>query len=744
MPYASHCRAIPATPRYGMTPCAQTTSALLRASPGLAHSFRRARTARTTSTACTAHTPQIATERQPPSATRHRQDTGPSRRAQAVWPAAFAVLLVANMMPPAGSGLPRGVLRQSPDVIDTAPGFDASQTHANAPSVNVSWKSGAGDVVAIHPVENRVIKTDYTLSEFLSAVAASSAPFQNAGDALLQMYSLVTGETVDTDTYKTLEQWTEALDFATGLIPDVGLTRMPGEAAGIAADRIEGRETSVERLAAMVQSADARNWKSRGIVQARPDFREMYKQRYPERFAARKKAAREPADPQREPLATKPEGAIATVDNPGGVAHSSRATNVAPPALPTGWHIEGEHEHLNGYAQTLPQDRLPAGHTDRLVMVDGSHYLRGEAGYYRAMRGRSIDHWLVLAPRGSGHAAQVPVIYDPVTGNWHAEKPLRLCGGGCGSSREGTPDSIAMDRDKIIDALAHLRDDNVREGIRYAFNDLSLLHLIRSNRPDLHSLRDNSIIDHRAALRASMKRIRRNVPLIKQQEEASLITTMHYYWNHYGEAFCQENSEILFHYLLANRIPPDRIRMITVQPKNRPPHVLVLYTESERLIGLLEAATPQPPLNFEPDGINDMLFAREVYESRDSTVLLDPWSRARATAFVNANHAVDLVDTLDAAFADIGHRPGSMYRVSITRPLGTRRESATSLGSTGSSRSGSSVGLSSGTSSTSGTSGTSGSSGSTSLGSASAHMPGPASASKSGGVAGNSGTGVMV
>jgi hypothetical protein len=582
------------------------------------------------------------------------------------------------MISPVASGIPRGATHRTQPGKE-APSFVDGQAAASTPL------RASSDGVAVRPVEFLPIKSDYTLSEFLGAVAASSAPFQHTGGALIEMYALVTGDTVDAGTRRSIDQWTEALDFATGLIPDVGLSRIPGEAAGIAAEGIDGRVPDAGRLMSVVQSADARNWQSRGVVRARPDFARMYKDRRTHagrrNDASHSVAAAQNGPDETPPSLPEPVGAALPSASDMSGAGNGPATLARPD-----WHIEGEHEHLRGYAQSFSADRLPDDRRGRLILLGGRHYLRGEAGYYHAMRGRSADHWLVSPPRGSGHVAQVPVTYDPATGAWHAEKPLRLCGGGCGPSREASPDSIAVDRQKIFDALAHL-DDSAREGIRYAFNDLSLLHLTRSNRPDLHMMRDNSIIDHREALRASMKRIRRDLPLVRQQEEASLITTMHYYWNRYSEAFCQENSEILFHYLLANNIPTERVRMITVQPKNRPPHVLVLYTESERLIGVLESATPQPPLNLEPDGISDMLFAREIYESRDSTVLLDPWSRARATSFANANHAVDLVDALDAAFSDIGHRPGNRYRVSITRPLGARRTGTgrqASVGSRGS------------------------------------------------------------
>ncbi|AJP56104.1 hypothetical protein UC34_02045 [Pandoraea vervacti] len=673
------------------------------ADAGLARSLRRARV---THAACR------NTERTAPGAACHPQHGDVPRHAGKAWSAAFALLLVANMISPVASGIPRGATHRAPASARSLQGRDEDPSLDDAQAVASSPMRDASDGVAVRPVAFLPVKSDYTLSEFLGAVAASSAPFQHTGGALLQMYTLVTGDTVDAGTRRSIDQWTEALDFATGLIPDVGLSRIPGEAAGIAADGIDGRVPDAGRLMSVVQSGDARNWQSRGIVRARPDFARMHQERRTHaghRSDASHSVVAARSGPNETP-SSLPEPVGAALSSASGAPRSGNGR--ATLALPE-WHIEGEQEHLLGYAQSLSAERLPDDRRSRLVLLDGRHYLRGEAGYYHAMRGRSADHWLVSAPRGSGHVAQVPVTYDPATGAWHAQRPLRLCGGGCGPSRAASPDSIAVDRQKIFDALAHLRDDHARDGIRYAFNDLSLLHLTRSNRPDLHMMRDNSIIDHREALRASMKRIGRDLPLVRQQEEASLITTMHYYWNRYSEAFCQENSEILFHYLLANSIPTDRLRMITVQPKNRPPHVLVLYTESERLIDLLESATPQPPQNLEPDGINDMLFAREIYESRDSTVLLDPWSRARATSFANANHAVDLVDALDAAFSDIGHRPGNRYRVSITRPLGARRGSTGRRGSMGSQGSSGSNSLSSQ------------STGATSWNSATGPIPGP-------------------
>ncbi|AKC69196.1 hypothetical protein [Pandoraea oxalativorans] len=556
----------------------------------------------------------------------------------------------------------------------------------------------APDVVAVRPVKMPAIKSNYTLPEFLHAVAASSEPFRHTGDSLLQMYTLVTGEEVRIDTRKTVGQWTEALDFATGLVPDVGISRIPGDAAGIAADRMEGRSVAPERLIHMIQASDSHNFASRGAIRKPPDVNAMLHEKWqqvsrrkgharasrpsaaaqPDAIAWRRHEARIDAESERHAVALEEDMAFAKASIVRGPSHDT-------PYLAHDWHIEGEAQHLDGYVQSLAPDKTPADPQRRIVMIDGRLYLRGAAGYYRATRGQSLDHWLVSAPPGSGRAALVPLHFDAATGRWRAEAPLRLCGGGCGPSREATPDSITLDRDRVRDAVAHLHNENVRDAIIYAFDDLAGLHLTRSNRPDLRAMRDNSIVDHRLALRSSMKRIKPSLPLLKQQEQAAQITALHYIWNPYAEAFCQENAEILFHFLLANQVPLENLRMITIKPKNRPPHVMVLYTESERLIRLLEEATPHPPLNVGPEGLIDMLFAREAYEARDSTVLLDPWSRSRATSFAHATHSLAMVDALDDALIEIGHRPGNIYWVSINRPLGQRRGSASSLGSAGSS-----------------------------------------------------------
>lgn len=693
MPYSSHCRVIASVPRYGLR--ASEPSSRTRGAPrnSLAKTFQHAHAA------CAAQTRRAG--RTPTSRSAAHQVAPVTRGA---WPAALAILFVANLMTPARSAVPRGSSMHKSPRTDAGSEVGPFELSADGRLRDFPLPGHAPDVVAVQPVQTHAIKSNYTLSEFLHAIAASSEPFRNTGESLIQMYTLTTGEEVNLDTRKSINQWTAALDLATGLVPEVGMTRLPGDAVGIAADQMEGRPVDADRLIDMVLASDVR---SRAIDEATrkspdtPAMLEAKRIQVPQRKAAadasrsptvarpnaiarRRNEAQIDAERERHATALEEDMMLAATSSDGA---SSRNT----PHLLREWHIEGEEQHLDGYVHSLEPDKLPADPQRRIVMIDGRHYLRGATGYYRAARGQSLDHWLVSAPPGSGHAALVPVHFDVATGRWHAEAPLRLCGGGCGPSREGTPDSILLDRDKVRDAVAHLHNEGSRDAIIFSFDDLAALHLSRNNRQDLRAARDfwvppeHSITKQRLALRASMKRIKRTHPLLKQQEEAALITATHYYWNAHAEAYCQENAEILFHYLLNNGIPREHLRMITVKPKNRPAHVLVLYTESERLIGLLEEATPHPPPDAGQDGVIDSLFAWEAYLARDSTILLDPWSRSRATSFAHAAHTIEMVDTLDNAFAEIGHRPGSMYWVSITRPLESRRLSAGSLVSAGSS-----------------------------------------------------------
>ncbi|VVD63399.1 hypothetical protein PHO31112_00231 [Pandoraea horticolens] len=345
----------------------------------------------------------------------------------------------------------------------------------------------------------------------------------------------------------------------------------------------------------------------------------------------------------------------------------SHPADMATPS-PTTVQIENEHAFPQGYEHVLPRERLPADARTRL-MVNGHDNILGEASYYRATPARDGNHWLIDAPQGSDMRAQVPVTYDRATGQWLAHTPLRPRGGGCTPSREDEPDSIEIQDPQIADAVRHVPEEHVRAAIERAFHEVSRLHLVQSHRENLRSMPDDSMTQHGAALNEVMKQFDPTVSLLIQQREAALSTATHYYWNRGSEALGQENTEVLFHYLLEHGVPGDRIRMITVQPSNRPPHVMVLYTESQTFLDLLELATPQPPMIDYFDGVDDASFSGWLYMTRETSVLLDPWSTVKIRSFAHTTSERELIDALDGALVDTGHRPGSPYVVSITRAL---------------------------------------------------------------------------
>ena len=612
-----------------------------------------------------------------------------SRQSVPVWRAAFAVMLIGQLAAPAAGGLPKPATATEPP--GNAPGvLDSLASHPMNHSATVP--ATADRAVERRPVERSSLRSQYTLSEALRSVSAARAPFEHLGESVGDAYGVLSGHDMDPALRQQVRTGAKAVDFATGLIPDVQLLRLPGELAEVAADSLEGKKPSAEAVSGIVQYGDPRLLGPHfGSRFGRSGSRNSRGKSQPAQRAA---PGREPAPMPHERTGAKPAPPPEKVAAPHGDADDAAsfflpAHDVAhPDSVPvTLRHIKGEAEHLSGYEHVFPPDQLPPDPQSRLVFINGERYLCGDAGYYRATRGRSDDHWLIDAPRRD--KAQVPVTFDAVTGEWQAHEPLRLCGGGCGSSKELSSDSIAGTYPEIERTISHLHDEHIQMAILYAMGELADMHLMRSNRPGITGMRDNSIIDHRRALRNAMKHIDRTAPLITQQRQAAEITSRHYYWNHYAEAFCQENAEVLFHQLLQKGVPEDRIRMITVTPRHRSPHVLVLYTEAHDLITLLDLATPQPPVINHRDGISGVTFGGFVYMNKKETVLLDPWSTTKAIEFSRAGNELDVIQTLDDAFFEIGHQSGQPYTVSVTRPFGARvfgarQRSISSLSSSGS------------------------------------------------------------
>lgn len=637
------------------------------------------------------------------------------------WPVAFALMLfAANVATPAAFPMPRLPRMHHPRQNDP----DASHSMLAYPTqaaveVTAVRESEPDDVVRT-PVPRALVRSSYTFSDVMRAVAAGDEPFRKFGDAICDAHAILSGTEIDPRTCATQRRITRVIDAATNLMPQVQQLRVPSYLAGLIADGLNGIRPSAEQIAATAQLGDPRTFTEHGALRSvlrvinHPLASVRENAAGPSHTGGIETADSGDADDaghtgladhagdtvdaadaneadrslqmleaqENAPLSDEAQGEAAAA-----APHDDNESGPSPVDMP----IENELEFLQGYQHVLARDPLLPGHRPRMLFVDDHQYIAGDAGYYRVTRGHGVDHWFVDAPRGSGARAQVPVTYDAASGQWRAHPPLRLCGGGCAPSREATPDSIALQSQQIAEAVSHLPEEHVRIAIERAFDDVGKLHLLRTNRDDLRPMRDNSITRHRAALSEAMKRIDPDAPLFAQQREAAFATTTHYYWHRDSEAFCQENAEVLFHYLLENGVPPERIRMITVQPRNRAPHVMVLYTESELFIDLLELATPQPAVPGYIDGIDDASFSGWLYMTRESSLFFDPWSTVKATSFARTNSEHSLMDTLNAALVDAGLRPGGPYVVSITRPLRGRhtstatRGSGVSMGSAGSS-----------------------------------------------------------
>ncbi|AKM30863.1 hypothetical protein AB870_13250 [Pandoraea faecigallinarum] len=610
-------------------------------------------------------------------------------RVTTAWPAALALMLVANLVSPATGAIPKTSRQcaQTDDVDGTGGRNDCDAAVSPQPDAIAA----SVDVVAQPVSPQMTIKREYSLQDVLRSLGRGSEPFRHFGDSAADVYALLTGHAIDDRTREAIQQRTHMVDVATGLIPEVAMLRLPSEVMEVVADERDGKPVSAERVIAILQSADPR-------VLARPLGSALRPGAGGRRMAQGLLADADPDAGSRPVMRTiehSPaktfegverkvasgalEFAIEHADMDDGAKAELRpgVSDDLPPM-----YIAGEDRYLEGYAQQIAPERLPPSGDARLVVIDGQRYLRGEAGYYLATRAPGADHWLIDSVRRT--LAQVPVTYDPHSGRWEAHAPLRVCGGGCGNSRVTTPDSIALNRHDVDAVLSHLRDDDVQNAILGAYAEVSRMKLMRTNRPDLRKFRDNSIIRNRDAIRAALEQVPPNASLFEQQRLAAFLTASHYRLNPGTEAFCQENAEILFHFLIEGGIPGDCLRMITVRPKYRAPHALVLYTESDELIDALELATPVEYDGTSADGITGTHFAGLVMGARDTTVLLDPWSRVKAVGFAMSKDPQETGHVLDAAFADIGHRPGESYTVSLTRPLGPRRGSLRRFGSRGS------------------------------------------------------------
>ncbi|VVE74882.1 hypothetical protein [Pandoraea sputorum] len=695
MPHALHHSPRHFTPHYGLSPARQHRESSGERSGGFHATFRCARYARRASHSGHEVPPTV-------------DASTCAQRASGVWSAAFTVLFVANLVSPAAGAIPRRNL-----VTDANEGNylvpHRAEDRAFAPQTEAQANStSTPDDVDIRLAERARFKTDYTLMDMLRIIAASRSPFEEFGASLSDAYEVFADAPVATETRKSVTRTGKLLDLSTSLIPQVHLSRVPGDISYVAARQIEGKPLLSDDMLMLMQVLDPRTWQGNvqmevevpgGAVSA-ADSPHVSIGSIPDSIAdSIPGATKHTAPGLRDPAPVDARAPIADV--PLRETHALPAgfiegTPVFSPigAFESPTAIAGEREHLAGYEQTIAADRSPPGDAPRVMMIDGHHYLSGDHGYYRVTKGTHENLWFVDAPRHD--KAQVPVTLDPETGQWRADPPLRLCGGGCGQSKNlRRSDSIVDEWLSIASAISHLPELDTQDAIHGAFGNLSSLKLLRGNRADLRAARDYSIVSHRAALRKAMRNIDREAPLLQQQRETAAATAMHYSDNPHAEAFCQENAEILFHLLLEGGVPETRIRMITLTPQNRPSHVVVLYTEAPMLIDMLHLATPQPAMYNRPDGIGRRMFARAVFLTRDSTLILDPWGRAKATGFVEASTDLDIERQLDDLLATMGHGEGHPFTVSITRPLTGAPHGSRPRGSASASSASSPVSLSS-------------------------------------------------
>lgn len=584
-------------------------------------------------------------------------------------------MLITHLATPATAAVPDRAITAPP--LDTGPPVDDHLT--GHPSVHVSDGGVAFDpAVMVRRMEHSVFKSEYTFPEVLRSVSSAREPFRHLGKSVGDAIEILHEHEIAPGVRQGLTVSGEVVDIATGFIPEVQLVRLPGELAGVLADGLDGKLPTGETISSLLQNGDPRAFSSHVAPHARRRVQHAMRSELPVEPVAPltrghhpiprvKLAARRKPSPEHKVEASRE---ATDVVDAGHVFLAAEEANKSPPAPETPLHIEGEAEYLRGYEKVVTAEQLPLGERPRLLLINGERYIGGEAGYYRASRGHSDDHWLIDAPRRD--KAQVPVTFDRESGQWQAQAPLRLCGGGCSQSKGVSMDSIDGRYSEIEAAVSHLHDEKMQLAILHGMEELAHMHLLRTNRPDTRGTGDNSIMAHRAALRKAMEHIDRFAPLVTQQRQAAEVTFRHYYRNHYAEAFCHENAEILFHQLLQSGVSEDRIRIINITPQRRSPHVLVLYTETHDLTTLLDLATPQPPVVNHRDGISGVTFSGFVYMNRGTTILLDPWSTTKAIEFSRARDERDVMRTLDDAFADIGHQSGQPFTVSVTRPFGSR------------------------------------------------------------------------
>ncbi|VVD89653.1 hypothetical protein PAQ31011_01558 [Pandoraea aquatica] len=247
MPYALHHSPRHFTPHYGLSPARQHRESSSGASDGFHVTFRRARYARRAGH----HTHDVPQT--------HRASKV-AQRAPGIWPTAFAVLFVANLVSPAAGAIPRRNLVSDANADHSFLSQRASGP-AFAPQIEASENgTSTPDDVDIRLVDRTYIKTAYTLLDLLRIVAASRSPFEEFGASLGEAYEVFADESVAPETRKSVTRGGKVLDLSTSLIPQVRLSRVPGDISYVAAQQIEGKPTVGDDMVMLMRVLDPRAW----------------------------------------------------------------------------------------------------------------------------------------------------------------------------------------------------------------------------------------------------------------------------------------------------------------------------------------------------------------------------------------------------------------------------------------------------------------------------------------------------
>lgn len=532
---------------------------------------------------------------------------------------------------------------------------------ANADARQRFTSTVAPDDVAIQRVDGIMLETDISLAGILRVLGDATHPFEKLGQFICDTWEITNGETLSNAQRDSIRKRMAVIDSATELAPPVTALRLASSLSTQLANLIDGKTLTPNDMIDALMRANA--WLRAAAGGSTIDA----------------SAQGDAHDTSQDVVPIERRRVVDAIQPATGPARDSVFA-----AHRDGMPIVDEDRFLRPYRYDVgawpppSQTRTPG----ILMTQTGQTVVHGEDGFYRVHR-HGMGDWRIHA--AGDRLSEVPLSWDDSLHQWQAHEPLRLRGGGGGSSKHSTKtrstasgamlleDSIS-DRDQV---LTMIHDRSVRQAVDYALDATGDMRLRRTNREENRHLRDNSIVKTRQILESGFRHIDPAATLEEQQQIAAEVT-LNYYRDHPGsEAFCHENAEILFGNMIDFGVPPERIRMITMSPSTRLGHVAVLYSESPVIFAFLRAATPYQASRMRLDGLPAPVFAELIFESRDTTVLLDPWSANKIVSFKNAATSHDILDLIAPNLQEAGIQQHRHYQVTLSRPKPTKDRSTT-------------------------------------------------------------------